>query len=175
MDEVCCKISRAIIGASNGIITLLPSIVLLNLYFTMTLPRIAILYSGTVPNIFLIVFNNMLQKRAIRIICTNSHPKHTQIPCSQTLNYYQCMISINLLHVLLCIIVLIIFCSNFLTIVLPIITLVILTVLYRQREHLYILNYTYNFSRMMLYNLYRPSFMECFASMYNMYHNPFIF
>ena len=39
MNEVCCKISRAI-GAINRISTLVPSNVLLNLYFTMILPHI---------------------------------------------------------------------------------------------------------------------------------------
>ena len=77
VDEVCCKISRAI-GAINRISTLVPSNVLLNLYFTMILPHIMYcnIVWGNCSN-YLLNRIHILQKRAIRIITNSHHQAHT--------------------------------------------------------------------------------------------------
>ena len=73
VDVVCSKISRAI-GAINKISAIVPSNVLLDLYFTMILPHL--MYCNIVwGNCAKYLLNriHILQKRAIRII-SKSHP-----------------------------------------------------------------------------------------------------
>ena len=73
VDDICCKISRAI-GAISRISAIVPTHILLNLYFSMILPHL--MYCNIVWGncaIYLLNRIHILQKRAIRII-TNSKP-----------------------------------------------------------------------------------------------------
>ena len=73
VDDICCKMSRAI-GAINRISAIVPTHILLNLYFTMILPHV--MYCNIVwGNCAQYLLNriHILQKRAIRII-TKSKP-----------------------------------------------------------------------------------------------------
>ena len=68
VDEICCKISRAI-GAIYRISAIVPSNILLNLYFTMVLPHIMYcnIVWGNCAN-YLLNRIHILQKRAIRMV-----------------------------------------------------------------------------------------------------------
>ena len=78
VDEVCSKVSRAI-GAINRICAIVPTKILLSLYFTMILPHIMycnIIWGNCAKSLLNRI--HILQKRAIRII-TNSLPQaHTE-------------------------------------------------------------------------------------------------